>query len=55
MKTRVTIFYAISILSLLLVAISPSTTSSSFDGVIPDFKINHILIDSADHLMNTKQ
>lgn len=55
MKTRVCIFYVISILSLLLFAISPSTSSSSFDGVIPDFRINQVLIESADHLMNAKQ
>ncbi len=55
MKTRVFVFYAISFLSLLLFVISPAAESEALNGAIPDFKFGHILLESADHLVSSKQ
>jgi len=54
MKNRIFVFYAISALSLMLFAISPSVNSCSFYNLILILEIGHVLIVPADQLMNAK-
>ena len=50
MKTKVFVFYAISVLSLSLFLIAPSSDGSS-ETAMPAFALSQTLIESADHLL----
>ena len=54
MKTKVFVFYAISILSLSLFLIAPSSDGTAGASAMPAFEIGHTLIESADHLLAVK-
>ena len=53
MKTRVFVFYAISVLSLSLFLIAPASDGSS-ETAMPAFALSQTLIESADHLLAVK-
>lgn len=53
MKTRVFVFYAISVQSLSLFIITPSSDGSAETGM-PVLKISQTLIESVDHLLAVK-
>lgn len=54
MKTRLFVFYAISILSLSLFVILPAAENTSFDNAIPKFNFSQVLIESVDRLVSAK-
>ena len=55
MKTRVIVFYAISILSLLMFVILPAVESTSFSDAVPRLNFSNVLIESADQLISIKK
>jgi hypothetical protein len=54
MKTRVFVFYAITILSLSMFLILPSAEGLSFATVFSENQISSVLIESANHMVNAR-
>lgn len=55
MKARVIVFYAISILSLLLFVILPAAENKTFSDAVPSLNFSNVLIESADQLISIKK
>ena len=54
MKTKVFVFYAISLLSLSLFIFTPAASSEAFESVLSSFQISTVLIESADHMVSVR-